>query len=90
MDAVKHEDWENRKQANAEKQFQPLAESQEKFIDFVKKVSAEDPLAAKTFLAKYVAGVMSSCAGAILLKACVHPSKKNYCFNRRRAVQNLS
>lgn len=74
--AVKHEDWENRKQANAEKQFQPLAESQEKFIDFVKKVSAEDPLAAKTFLAKYVAGVMSSCAGAILLKACVHPSKK--------------
>ena len=83
MDAVKHEDWENRKQANAEKQFQPLAESQEKFIDFVKKVSAEDPLAAKTFLAKYVAGVMSSCAG-------VHPSKKNYCFNRRRAGQNLS
>ena len=40
MDAVKHEDWENRKQANAEKQFQPLAESQEKFIDFVNAVDS--------------------------------------------------
>lgn len=74
--AIKHEDWEQRKKANAAKQFHPLNGTEEEFIDFVKKVSIEDPLASKTFLAKYAAGIMSSCAGAILLKACVHPSKK--------------
>lgn len=74
--AIKHEDWDQRKKANAERQFQPLNGTEKEFIDFIRKVSIEDPLASKIFLAKYVAGVMSSCAGAILLRACVHPSKK--------------
>lgn len=74
--AKTHDEWRQRKQANAQKLFQPLDGTEEDFVAFCKKVSAEDPLAVKLFLAKYAAGIMSSCAGAILLKACVHPSKK--------------
>lgn len=73
--AMKWEDWESRK--NAKNLYQPLTNATaESFIDFVQSTSQTDPLPAKTFLSKFVAGIMSSLAGDILLLARVHPSKK--------------
>ena len=75
--AMKQDDWESRKKKNLQNRFQPLSNStEEDFIKFVQKIVGTDPLPVKTFLSKFVAGIMSSLAGDILLSARVHPSKK--------------
>lgn len=72
--AISHDEWEFRKQQNGTRQFQPKG-SLADYLAFVEQNREQGKRPVKTFLAKFISGVMSAFAAEILLYAKIHPSK---------------
>jgi formamidopyrimidine-DNA glycosylase len=73
-----HEDWEKRKQSNKAK-IDPLDKelNEDKFFEFINSDPEFRTMNIKIFLAKNVAGIMSTYASEILWKAHVYPKVIN-------------
>lgn len=73
VDAITHAEWAVRKKRTDSERFQPLNGTLEKYLSYIHTHDVEkQPV--KTYLAKNLAGVMSTFAGEILLYAGIHPS----------------
>lgn len=72
--AISHEEWDSRKRQNGIRQFQPKGSFND-YLAFVEQNREQGKMPVKTFLAKFISGVMSAFAAEILLYAKIHPSK---------------
>lgn len=74
VDVIDHGAWALRMQSLDETRYQPLGGSFEAYLAFVKSHMEDPKQPVKTYLAKHMAGIMSTFAGEILLHAGLYPS----------------
>lgn len=74
VDVIDHAAWAEHMRKTDETRLQPLGCSFSEYLAYVKSHMEDPKQPAKTYLAKNLAGIMSTFAGEILLYAGIHPS----------------